>query len=215
MHGASEEAKKTAAGAMSSTWPMRPSAVRASTCLLNSPSEKPAARTPSVSTMPGLMEFTRMLRGPNSLARVLVIASTAPLVVVYTGVLGGVKVLTAELGASLSDLTKAMGINRPSLYAAFGDKEALLRKALDRYVSAQACNVQEALKEATARGFAERLLLSTAESMCRTGNPSGCLLVHGALASGGGSAPRRPGTDSPREAGGATLSWALGYAPNL
>ena len=35
-------------------------------------------------------------------------------------------------GASLSDLTKAMGINRPSLYAAFGDKEALFRKVLDR-----------------------------------------------------------------------------------
>jgi AcrR family transcriptional regulator len=37
-------------------------------------------------------------------------------------------------GASLSDLTRAMGINRPSLYAAFGDKEQLFRKVLDRYV---------------------------------------------------------------------------------
>jgi AcrR family transcriptional regulator len=36
-------------------------------------------------------------------------------------------------GASLSDLTRAMGINRPSLYAAFGDKEQLFRKVLDRY----------------------------------------------------------------------------------
>jgi AcrR family transcriptional regulator len=36
-------------------------------------------------------------------------------------------------GASLSDLTQAMGINRPSLYAAFGDKGTLFRKALDRY----------------------------------------------------------------------------------
>ena len=35
-------------------------------------------------------------------------------------------------GASLSDLTKAVGVNRPSLYAAFGDKRALFRKALDR-----------------------------------------------------------------------------------
>ena len=34
-------------------------------------------------------------------------------------------------GASLSDLTKAVGVNRPSLYAAFGDKEALFRKALE------------------------------------------------------------------------------------
>jgi AcrR family transcriptional regulator len=38
-------------------------------------------------------------------------------------------------GASLSDLTKAVGVNRPSLYAAFGDKEALFRKALDRYLN--------------------------------------------------------------------------------
>src|SRR5712671_3461480 len=36
-------------------------------------------------------------------------------------------------GASLSELTKAMGINRPSLYAAFGNKETLFGKALDRY----------------------------------------------------------------------------------
>jgi AcrR family transcriptional regulator len=36
-------------------------------------------------------------------------------------------------GASLEDLTQAMGINRPSLYAAFGNKEELFRRALDRY----------------------------------------------------------------------------------
>jgi AcrR family transcriptional regulator len=36
-------------------------------------------------------------------------------------------------GASLTDLTDAMGITRPSLYAAFGNKEELFRKALDLY----------------------------------------------------------------------------------
>ena len=36
-------------------------------------------------------------------------------------------------GATLPELTRAMGINRPSLYAAFGNKEQLFRKALDRY----------------------------------------------------------------------------------
>jgi AcrR family transcriptional regulator len=87
-------------------------------------------------------------------------------------------------GASLSDLTKPMGINRPSLYAAFADKEALFRKALDRYVNSEAGYVQYALKAKTARGFAERLLLGAAESMSGSGNPSGCLLVQGALASG-------------------------------
>jgi AcrR family transcriptional regulator len=41
-------------------------------------------------------------------------------------------------GASLSELTEAMGINRPSLYAAFGNKEELFRKALDRYADGPA-----------------------------------------------------------------------------
>ena len=38
-------------------------------------------------------------------------------------------------GASMKDLTKAMGINGPSLYAAFGDKHSLFLKAIDRYTS--------------------------------------------------------------------------------
>ena len=38
-------------------------------------------------------------------------------------------------GTSLSDLTNAMGINKPSLYAAFGNKEALCISALNQYVS--------------------------------------------------------------------------------
>ena len=54
-------------------------------------------------------------------------------------------------GTSLSDLTKAVGVNRPSLYAAFGDKKALFRKALDRYLTGPAAYTQEALKEPTAR----------------------------------------------------------------
>src|SRR5256885_4867094 len=68
-------------------------------------------------------------------------------------------------GASLSDLTQAMGINRPSLYAAFGDKEMLFRKALDRYASGPAAYVSEALKESTARAAIERLLREAAYSL--------------------------------------------------
>ena len=94
-------------------------------------------------------------------------------------------------GASLSDLTKAMGINRPSIYGAFGDKEALFRKALDRYMTAQGGYMQEALKQSTARAFVERLLFGSVESMCGSGNPSGCLLVQGALASGEEADPVR------------------------
>ncbi|MGV0105655.1 TetR/AcrR family transcriptional regulator [Nostoc sp. DSM 114160] len=55
------------------------------------------------------------------------------------------------LGTSLSDLTEAMGINRPSLYAAFGNKESLFRKVLARYADGPSAYLREALKEPTAR----------------------------------------------------------------
>ena len=55
-------------------------------------------------------------------------------------------------GASLSDLTEAMGITRPSLYAAFGNKESLFRKALDLYEREKLAYVGAALTAATARG---------------------------------------------------------------
>src|SRR5271163_2757517 len=87
-------------------------------------------------------------------------------------------------GASLSDLTKAMGVNRPSLYAAFGDKKALFRKALDRYMTGPAAYTQEALKEPTARAVVERLLQGAADLNAAPRNPGGCLMVQGALASG-------------------------------
>ncbi len=86
-------------------------------------------------------------------------------------------------GASLSDLTKAMGVNKPSLYAAFGDKEALFRKALDRYFEGPASCVFEALKEPKARVAIERLLYGAAELQTCPSTP-GCLTVHGALACG-------------------------------
>src|SRR6185436_12968835 len=80
IHAASSEARNTAAGAISRGWPMRPSGVRDSMSLRISPSTKPPDRAPSVSTMPGLIAFTRMLRGPSSEASVRVSESTAALV---------------------------------------------------------------------------------------------------------------------------------------
>ena len=87
-------------------------------------------------------------------------------------------------GASLSDLTKSVGVNRPSLYAAFGGKEALFRKALDRYLNGPAAYTQEALKEPTARAVVIRLLQGAADLNTAPRNPGGCLLVQGALACG-------------------------------
>src|SRR5215467_4035068 len=74
-------------------------------------------------------------------------------------------------GASLLDLTEAMGINRPSLYAAFGNKEALFRKVLKRYVEGPAAYVLEALKEPTARAVAERLLSGSIDLLADRRNP--------------------------------------------
>jgi AcrR family transcriptional regulator len=87
-------------------------------------------------------------------------------------------------GTTLPDLTKAMGINRPSLYAAFGSKEGLFRKALDRYAEGPAAYVREALNEPTTRAVAERLLGGAIGLLTGRQNPHGCLLVQSALACG-------------------------------
>ena len=87
-------------------------------------------------------------------------------------------------GASLSDLTEAMGITRPSLYAAFGNKEALFRKALDLYEAEKLAYMRSALAEPTARGVAERLLRGAADGMTAKSEPHGCLGVIHSVACG-------------------------------
>jgi len=87
-------------------------------------------------------------------------------------------------GATLPDLTAAMGINRPSLYAAFGNKEALFRKVIDRYMEGPAAYVRAALNVATARAVAQRLLDGAVELLTDPQHPGGCLMVQGALACG-------------------------------
>lgn len=104
-------------------------------------------------------------------------------------------------GASLSDLTEAMGINRPSLYAAFGDKEALFRQVLERYEQGPAAYVTEALQEPTARVAVERMLKGTVAALSRPHSPHGCLLVQGALACGDESDAMRKELAKRRSAG--------------
>lgn len=94
-------------------------------------------------------------------------------------------------GTSLSDLTAAMGINRPSLYAAFGNKEQLFRLALDRYLNGPAACIGEALKEPTARQVAERMLRGVVEQMSDPQRPKGCMVVQAALSSGSEAATIR------------------------
>jgi AcrR family transcriptional regulator len=85
-------------------------------------------------------------------------------------------------GASISELTQAMGINPPSLYAAFGNKEGLFRKALARYLEQRTRFWDEALALPTARGMIERLLRGSADFLSDACNPPGCLLVRGTVA---------------------------------
>ena len=88
------------------------------------------------------------------------------------------------LGTSLADLTHAMGINRPSLYAAFGNKKSLFRKALDRYAKGPSSYLGEALQEPTARAVIERLLRGVVDLLTDPRTPPTCLWVHGALSCG-------------------------------
>jgi len=89
-------------------------------------------------------------------------------------------------GTSLNDLTEAMGITRPSLYAAFGNKEALFRKALDLYEVEKLAYIRQALEKPTARGVAETMLRGSVDNvMSASGNePHGCMGVITSVACG-------------------------------
>src|SRR5438477_11354945 len=87
-------------------------------------------------------------------------------------------------GASLSDLTRAMRINRPSLYAAFGNKEELFRKVLDRYVNGPLAYFGKALAAPKARHAVKVIFFGAARMAGDPRLPAGCLMVQGALACG-------------------------------
>src|ERR1700754_1304145 len=76
-------------------------------------------------------------------------------------------------GTSIAELTEAMGINPPSLYAAFGSKEELFRKALDRYVGIREDFSREAFSAPNAREVVEKLLRGTADQLTDPQSPPG------------------------------------------
>ena len=86
--------------------------------------------------------------------------------------------------ASLSDLTDAMGITRPSLYCAFGNKEELFKKALDLYEREKLCFIDQALAKPTAFEAVQFLLLKGADAHSDPENP-GCMEVNSVLTCGG------------------------------
>ena len=88
-------------------------------------------------------------------------------------------------GTSLTDLTEAMGINRPSLYAAYGNKESLFKKAIERYQQAAMTLFAEAAELPTARAYVDLLLQKSAEAGTRPDRPRGCFLMQAANGSCG------------------------------
>ena len=92
--------------------------------------------------------------------------------------------------ASLADLTAAMGLSKPSLYAAFGDKESLYLQALERYVALQvAQHVAIFDTEPDVRCALEKFLRTMAALLTDPSLPCGCLIVNGMADCGMDSTP--------------------------
>jgi AcrR family transcriptional regulator len=87
-------------------------------------------------------------------------------------------------GASITELTQAMGIASPSLYAAFGNKEGLFKAVLDHYAARRAECLDEVMSAPTARETAERLLYGLIDLVTDPEEPPGCLLLQGGLSCG-------------------------------
>ena len=94
-------------------------------------------------------------------------------------------------GASMAELTAEMGIAKPSLYAAFGNKEELFKKALDLYEREKMSYMATALQEPTSRRMAERLLTGALEMQTSSCDPKGCLGVISTVACGQEASPIR------------------------
>ncbi|SAI07662.1 TetR family transcriptional regulator [Bordetella ansorpii] len=89
-------------------------------------------------------------------------------------------------GASMAELTAAMGIAAPSLYAAFGSKDGLFREALALYVSVEGAEIQQGVQRArTAREAVQAMLMASARVYTRPGRPNGCMVVLSALQANG------------------------------
>lgn len=108
-------------------------------------------------------------------------------------------------GASYADLTAATGVERPALYSAFGNKEALFRRALSRYYERYLDYLPEALELSTSREVVAHLLYSAAELHTRYPGHPGCLGINGALAASDETEPVRQALIEARAAGESQL----------
>ncbi|MBX7489562.1 TetR/AcrR family transcriptional regulator [Qipengyuania sp. GH25] len=100
-------------------------------------------------------------------------------------------------GTSYADLVSATGVERPALYAAFGNKEALFLQALDRYGATYGNYVWEALDAPTSHEVVSRVLEGAVDLISRFADRPGCLGINGALA----------GSDSSESVQRALIEW--------
>jgi AcrR family transcriptional regulator len=95
-------------------------------------------------------------------------------------------------GTSVNDLTAALGINKPSLYSAFGNKEQLFRSAVDHYLADYGAPLRQKLLEPADAPLAERLrayLYGIVDLVSSRGSPKGCLFVQSTCESGSRAIP--------------------------
>ena len=85
-------------------------------------------------------------------------------------------------GTSMAELSKAMDLTPPSIYAAFGDKKSLFRLAAKRYAAGPAQYQAKALLEPTLREVIFALFRNTVEFLTEPGHPAGCMTLTGAMA---------------------------------
>ena len=87
-------------------------------------------------------------------------------------------------GTSMADLSQKMGIHPSSIYAAFGDKQALFALAAKRYADVPAQYMARALEQPTFRGFLLTAFDNTVEFLAAKDHPSSCFTLTGAIACG-------------------------------
>ena len=85
-------------------------------------------------------------------------------------------------GTSLSNLTNALNMNRPSIYAAFGNKHELFSLSLQTYIDEQLAFVDEAIKQETLSEVIEMLFNKQIDLLSE--KKRGCMLVQAALSCG-------------------------------
>ncbi|WP_067537317.1 TetR/AcrR family transcriptional regulator [Nocardia crassostreae] len=118
-------------------------------------------------------------------------------------------------GTSLADLTAAMGINKPSLYAAFGNKEELFGKVLARYLDGPGAYAADALDAPTGREVVERLIHGAVDLAAGANTPRGCVCVKTVQACGPDSHTVRRDAVAVRKAGESALRRRLEQATDL